>query len=175
MNSIEEFDSIVRASLESLALELKGNEWKGRREREVISLFCFGHLLKYCQAGSVLSDPTQIGIEVAVPQIDNHRALAGRAPQKRQVCKDVVIWPKARMVSWDDDGRATVRPRCVIEWKHNEKRISLYDIQWLREFSALSSSFVGFAVCTRRPPREFTLSCTRVFNGELQKHWLHIA
>ena len=77
MNAISELDSIASRSLTSLARELSGGNWNGRREREVVSLFCFGHLLRQCTLGGVLHDPAQISIEVAVPQITGQRDLNG--------------------------------------------------------------------------------------------------
>lgn len=104
---IAQIDEIVKLSLTTLAEDIASG-WTGRREREVVSLFCFGHLLRHCRPGSFLSDPTQIGIEVAVLQIPSQTALTGKAGSKEQVCKDIVIWPKARMTCWDDAGRPTV-------------------------------------------------------------------
>jgi hypothetical protein len=173
MSRIGEIDSIVRASLESLARELKVGEWKGRREREVVSLFCFGHLIEHCRPNTVLHDRTQIAIEVAVPQIDGQRQLTGKVGKKSQVCKDIVIWPRPRMVAWDDSGLATVPPSSVIEWKHNEANVSTDNVNWLRQFSARHRGFVGYAVCTKLPAREFALSCTRVVAGKAEK-WLRI-
>lgn len=174
MSGLDDLEAAVRASLESLADELKAGEWRGRREREVVSLFCLGHLIRRCRPGSALFDPAQISIEVAVPQIDGQRELTGRSHSKSQVCKDIVIWARPRMVAWDGEGVASVPPMSVIEWKHNESRVSEYDMSWLREFSALHSDFVGYAVCTNNPARSFTLSCTRIANGRAYERWLHI-
>jgi hypothetical protein len=164
-----ELDEIIRISLGSLGHDLRGEHWKGRREREVVSLYCFGHLLRCCRAGAVLHDPTQITIEVAVPQVG-----AGQR-RKDQVCKDIVLWPAARMVTWDDAGIASVNPLSVIEWKHNEPAVYEHDVQWLTQFSESRPNFVGYAVCSNRPARGFVLSCTRVALGERQDRWFHLA
>ena len=175
MTTIAQIDAIVAQSLQSLARELSGGAWKGRREREVISLFCFGHLLSHCRPASLLYDPAQLAIEVAVPQIPGQRGLTGKPGNKTQVCKDIVIWPQPRMTCWDNDGKATVRPLSVIEWKHNEKAVPTYDMSWLCAFSSEHPEFIGYAVCTRHPAQGFTLSCTRVFLGQHTDRWLHIS
>jgi hypothetical protein len=82
LSTIEQLDAVVRESLVSLAAELGGGFWKGQREREVVSLFCFGHLLPRCKPGLVLHDPTQLSIEVAVPQIGGQRGLTGKEHDK---------------------------------------------------------------------------------------------
>lgn len=128
MTTIDQIDTIVAQSLQSLAHELSVGAWKGRREREVVSLFCFGHLLRHCRSASLLYDPAQLAIEVAVPQILGQRGLTGKVRSKAQVCKDIVIWPQPRMTCWDNDGKATVYPLSVIEWKHNEKAVSTGDL-----------------------------------------------
>jgi hypothetical protein len=165
---IAELDSIVTQSLEALALELASGAWKGRREREVVSLFCFGHLVGQCRPLSALHDPAQIAIEVAVPQI------AGIPGSKLQVCKDIVIWPRPRMACWDDSGKATLRPLCIIEWTHNEGETSDDDTSWLQKFSVDSPGFVGFAVGTNQTASPFTISCNRMFAGQRIDRWVHI-
>ena len=172
-DTITQVDSMVRRSLESLAQELLRGDWKGRREREVVSLFCFGHLVQKCAPGSVLHDPSQISIEVAVPQISGQTDLTTKAANKAQVCKDIVLWPRPRMVAWDDLGKAMVSPMSILEWKHNEGAVSDYDVSWLCHFSAERPDFVGYAVCSNLPAKGFTLSCTRVVLGQREDRWLH--
>jgi hypothetical protein len=165
-------DPNIRSALTSLASDLPG-EWAGRRERELVSLFCFGYLIRQCTADSFLHDPTQIGIEVPVPQIKGQMALTGHESAKSQVCKDIVIWPRPRMTCWDDSGLPTVTPASIIEWKHNEKDVSDYDAQWLTEFSTGRPDFMGYAVCTHdKSFTDFRLSCSRIANGQVEHRWL---
>lgn len=172
---IAEMDSLMQLTLPSLIEEVSAPHWTGRREREVVSLFCFGHLLHQCRPGTFLHHPTQIGVEVAVPQVPGQTALSKKATSKGQVCKDIVIWPQPRMTCWNAAGEATVRPVSIIEWKHNQSKVSVIDVKWLTEFSTGSADFVGYAVCTNRPNvRGFRLSCTRVFRGQVQPRWLFI-
>src|SRR5690349_24988368 len=107
-----EIDTLVRSSLASLLEEIRKPSWRGRRERELVSLFCFGHLAAHCRAHGFLHDLGQIGIEVAVPQIPGQRALTGADSSKHQVCKDIVVWPGRAMTCWGIDGRPSVRPAC---------------------------------------------------------------
>lgn len=173
-DSIAQLDEIMRQSLNALSEEISGSGWNGHREREVVSLFCFGHLVGHCVSGAVLYDPAQISMEVPVPQIRGQTGLTKAATSKDQVCKDIVLWPRPRMVTWDNERKASVSPLSVVEWKHNSGRVSDYDVRWLREFSTQTSDFVGYAVCTNRPARRFALSCTRVTGGQIAERWLHI-
>lgn len=76
---LNELDSVIRSSLASLVQELTGSPWRGRREREIVSLFCFGHLAEQVKPHSFLRDLAQIGIEVPVPRtakdLQGHRYL----------------------------------------------------------------------------------------------------
>src|SRR5437879_4179613 len=161
--------------MSSLVQDLSANDWTGRREREVVSLFCFGHLLGKCTRDRFLHDVTQISIEVAVPQVTGQIGRTGKTTSKDQVCKDIVIWPRPRMTCWDSEGKPTIRPTSIIEWKHNEGVLSGYDVDWLREFSGGTGNFVGYAVSTNYGrPHNFRLSCTRIYDGEAQSEWLLI-
>jgi hypothetical protein len=62
-----ELDGTVRECLLSIFDEISPAEWRGR-EREIVSRFCFGHLIKSY-------DRERIGIEVAVPQLSKEVLL----------------------------------------------------------------------------------------------------
>jgi hypothetical protein len=172
---IDQIDTLIGASLTSLVDDISSPEWSGKREREIVSLFCFGHLLRQIRPSSFLCDPTQIAIDVAVPQVLGQAHLSGKLTSKGQVCKDVVIWPRPRMTCWDASGRPTIRPASILEWKHNEGEVSCYDVEWLQAFSAETEHFVGYAVCTNSfRTQSFRLSCTRVCAGNSQSGWLLI-
>jgi hypothetical protein len=168
-------DAIIRSALTSLIEDISAGDWTGRREREVVSLFCVGHLIQRVRPDTFLHDLRQISIEVPVPQVTGQVSRTGKPSSKTQVCKDVVIWPKPRMTCWDGNGKPTVRPTSIIEWKHNEGDVFAYDVDWLREFSMGSEDFVGYAVSTnQRDSHPFRLSCTRVYGGETQSQWLFV-
>ena len=63
---IDEIDEIIRASLMGFVEDVFRSSWKGR-EREAVSLYVLGHLQKQCGKDKILREPTQIGIEAAVP------------------------------------------------------------------------------------------------------------
>lgn len=170
----ESLELVIRSSLESLHLQVSQEGWTGRREKEMVSYFCFGHLLDRCRPGSFLYDPRQIGIEVAVPQIAGQTVLSGKESQKPQVCKDIVFWPEPGRTCWDPNGRATVYPSSIIEWKHNVSAKSDYDKQWLIQFSQAAPGFVGYRVTTELKDGPFELCCDRVQDGEVQEGWLKL-
>ena len=167
-------DLVLENAFSSLANTFQ-DTWNGKREREIVSLFCFGHLIHQCKPKSFLHDPTQIGIEVPVPQIESQLSLSGLTSAKTQVCKDIVIWPHPRMTCWDNSGLPTIAPTGVIEWKHNKKRVSNYDVQWLIKFSQNRPDFVGYVVCTQdKSFRDFRLSCSRILGGRVEHQWIFI-
>ena len=161
-----DLDNDIRASLASFVDDVFTNNWRGR-EREAISVYAFGHLVPRCGDGRLLRSPTQIGIEVAVPQIPGGSA-------KRQVCKDLVLWSEPGQTCWDAAGHPTIYPMAIMEWKANRGSISLDDIGWLESYSKRRPSFVGFATCLDLKAREFRLACARVESGHANRDWLRL-
>jgi hypothetical protein len=105
MRRLEALEWVVKQSIEDFFNAVVRDEWRGR-EREVVSLYAFEFLASRA-GGSGLRSPAQIGIECAVPQV--------LANGKRQVCKDLVIWPEPRMTVRDEDGRPTRTPSLIVE------------------------------------------------------------
>lgn len=159
-------DVLIRDSLTEFVESVSASSWRGR-EREAVSLFAFGHLVPRCGPGSILESPTQIGIEVAVPQHPGARA-------KRQVCKDLVLWPCSAMTCWDERGRPTRRPIAILEWKTQGRMAAAFDVEWLTRFSQTASSFVGYSLRFDRTARAFRLSCTRIHAGNVTPDWLRL-
>lgn len=157
-------DSVVRSAAESFAAELRATGWYGR-ENETVNLFILRHLLRECQPGRVLHDPAQIGIEVAVPQLPG-------ANRKRQVRKDLVIWPTPGMTCWNERREPTVRPLSIIEWKVRRREMSAQDLDWLVEFSRDDRAFVGYAFLAWPRGGASMLHCARVFDGIVDPDWL---
>lgn len=158
-------DGLICRSLTAFAADVlsRGSSWRGR-ERENISLYAFGYLIQQCEPGGVLHDPTQLGIEVAVPQFRG----AGKKPQ---VCKDLVIWPTPRMTVWYDAGSPANRPLSILQWKAGEAPDSDVDIVWLKRFSRGADSFVGYSICFIRGNR---VTVARIRNGIVGKGWLNL-
>jgi hypothetical protein len=149
--------------MNDLARWLSKSNWRGR-ERELISLFAFGYLQRHCKPRTVLRDPTQIGIEVAVPQLPRRGA-------KAVVCKDLVIWPKPAMTVWDADRKPSHDPLAILEWKVGQKKGRPADIDWLSAYSAHRPDFVGFSVfCALGPPVVLDVALVRL--GQVSHGWL---
>lgn len=165
-------DEPVHSALTAFANNTLDETWSGQREREAVSLFAFGALLNQIDSAGPLKDPTQIGLEVPVPQVTLEDEDGQR--KKNQVCKDVVIWPEPRMTCWDTDGNPTRTPAAVIEWKFDRASIYQYDVEWLNTFTSKYSDCVGYAVTANPPGSKFILSCTRVADGKEQPKWIYI-
>jgi len=165
-------DKSIRSALRNFADEELDGSWSGRREREAVSLFAFGALIEQVDTDSMISSSTQIGLEVPVPQV----TLDGEngSNNKNQVCKDLVIWPEARMTCWDNNQSPTVPPMVIIEWKFDRASIYDADVSWLKAFTEEYPNCVGYAVTANQPSSRFTLSCTRVSATQTQSKWLHI-
>lgn len=172
---VTELDAIVEASLCSFYRDIC-SEWCGR-ENEAVNLYALGHLAKQVRPGTILSDLTQIGIEVAVRQLPKCTEHPGR---RNTVRKDLVIWPTAGMNLWKANLPHN-EPLAVMEWKVNHyfnravhqqnRREHLQDVQWLRETSQRlgNSDFIGYAVLLEnlRSPR--LLTCVRIHAGADQQ------
>ncbi len=158
MDALEE---LIAESLREFTAFIIRTGWRGR-EREAVSLYAFGFLVPRCRPDGVLREPTQIGLDVAVPQ------LPGPA-RKALVCKDLVIWPEPAGNCWDEAGKTTRKPIAVLEWKARTESISTYDEQWLQEFSAESPTFVGFAISIHPRGTATTLTASRVRGGVLTR------
>ena len=167
-------DDIIRDSLVAFALEALEGPWTGRREREAISLYAFGFLLKQVKRDGVLNDPAQIGIEFPVPQVVSSVEMngIGRRREKLQVCKDLVIWPRPAMTCWDQAGQPNVSPIAILEWKFGVETTSRHDLEWLKAFSRNRPEFTGFAISANRPGASFLMKVAKVTGGEAYPDWL---
>ncbi|MBZ5678920.1 MAG: hypothetical protein LAO24_02315 [Acidobacteriia bacterium] len=173
---ISELDSIVEQSLRSFYSEICSLGWCGR-EREMVSLFALGHLAQHCYPNGPLR-LTQMGIEVAVPQLPGER-------KKKDVCKDLVIWPEDKMTCWNDKFDLCREPMAVLEWKANyvknsrdhakNRREHESDIQWLRDTSnrIVACDFVGYAVLIESACSPKELTCVRICRGK-DERWIKI-
>ena len=173
--AVRSLEDVLQLSIRSLYKDVSQPTWLGR-EREIVSLFVFSHLLPLCSKGSIIADPGQIGIEVAVPQVKNGARV------ERDVCKDLVIWPQPKMTCWE---KTRPYPLAVVEWKTlnindkprtRQQKLQEYelDICWLRDTSLLSSGFTGFAVLISQDPGNVEIECARVRQGEVECGWLSL-
>ena len=111
--SQEELESIIKTSLREFIKGINAEKWVGR-ENEAVNVFVFSYLLKKIKDGAILFNPGQIGIEVAVPQINFNKE---KSKNKRQVRKDLVIWEKPFMTCFNKDKKPENYPIAVLEWK----------------------------------------------------------
>jgi hypothetical protein len=170
-------DRVVQDALQRLVTDLSTTPWRGR-ERELVSLFAFEHLIA---AGASIQPPMrpgQIGIEVAVPQHPPH----GGKRRHPDVCKDVVIWPEPRMTTWKAAGEPKQYPLAVIEWKTlnnvgvresaSKKRKELErDIAWMCAATVQSPQLRGYCVWANLGEEQRRLSCTPVARGRAETPW----
>jgi hypothetical protein len=71
---VAEIDRIVDLSLRQLAADTHVCSWRAK-ERDWVNYFAHRYLIGYCADGGILRDPTQIGIEVGVPQPRNTKSV----------------------------------------------------------------------------------------------------
>ena len=164
MSKIGSLDSLIRESLLALVEHVARHDWHGR-EREIVSLYAFGFLVPRCRPGGLLQQPTQIGLDVAVPQLPGE----GR---KALVCKDLVLWAEPEGTCWDKEGNATKTPLAILEWKAGTALNSRYDEEWLLEYSVMVKNFSGYSVSINPKGTQTTLSVSLARNGVINKGWI---
>jgi len=128
--------------------------WRGK-EHDCVNLFAHKFLFARVSPAGPVFDPTQIGIEAAIPQ-------GAGLGIKQAVRKDLVIWPKPGMTTWNREWKAEYFPMAVIEWKARRKKsqhplIFPYDLDWITKYSLLRQDFIGCCATV-----DFTGSTTRV-------------
>ena len=156
-------ERILHATLTAFAQTVLTGTWYGK-EREAVSYYAFGFLAKACQQGTPLFDPGQLAIEGRIP------ATAGHT--KKQVCKDLVIWPKSGMNCWECR-EAIHLPLAIMEWKVNSREFFNYDIQRLQEYTAEYKDLLGIAV-TFNVKLKQALRAARVVDGVVNEEWLAV-
>ena len=128
--------------------------WRGK-EHDCVNLFVHKFLFSRVTLAGPISDHTQIGIETAIPQ-------GSGIGKKQAVRKDLVIWPRPEMTTWNNEWTAVNFPIAVIEWKARRKKsrtpaIFPYDLDWVTRYSLLREDFIGCCATV-----DFTEPKTRV-------------
>ena len=173
-------DLAVSTALETFFEDLHDQPWHGR-ERELVSLFAFGHLVPAATPPHGPFAPSQLGIEVAVPQL---KTVGGRRT-KPDVCKDLVVWSQPRSTCWKEPGDNSRYPLAVLEWKslnnvgRRERRSQKLrehegDLAWLSATSRLVSPFIGYAILVDLAGPGISLQCSRVESGLVVSQWLSL-
>ena len=99
------------------------------------------------------------------------------------MCKDLVVWPKAKMTAWSSDGQLSHHPLAIMEWKvvhrfnvrraENIRKEHVSDVAWLQEKSKRNEISVGYAVLVECVPGQNTvLRCTKVSGDDTDHRWL---
>jgi hypothetical protein len=170
MKEVKEIDAIIKKSLQYFLEGINTKKWIGR-ENEAVNLFVFSYLVKEIKPNSILFDSGQIGIEVAVPQINS---TDERNKQKTQVRKDLVIWGKPFMTCWDEKKNPTNCPISILEWKFmgfrekqkNRKKGFEKDIKWLKDFSRDKVDFVGYAILLDISSGQYKIKAVKIYRGK---------
>lgn len=171
----------IREAFHALHADLSAGTWYGR-EREVVSLFVLAHLLPRLVAPLGSLHASQLGIEVAVPQIPT----PGHRRVRPDVCKDVVIWPSPRMTCWRSPRENVQYPSVILEWKTrnntwprtsllNFERAHGRNVAWLQKFVRVApESFVGYAVMLDLVPTTPALRVVEVTSERTNESWLSL-
>ncbi len=155
---IATFERLFRAALKSLLRDLADAPWYVR-EREVVNLFVFGHLIPQFQDEKL--DIGQVGIEVPVQKFpESSKAKLGKYA-------DIVVWLHNKATVW-----LTCKPLVHIEWKNiscREKNPSELERQHKQDICDLKRDrqfvCVSYAVLTDQRDRHVELRCTRIADG----------
>ena len=156
------FEGLFRAALESLLPDLADAPWYVR-ERDVVNLFVFRHLVLQFQDAKL--DIGQIGIEVPV------QVLPESPKEKSGVYADIVVWPHNKATAW-----RTCKPFARIEWKNiscrakkatHLEREHQKDIEHLNDNCQLAS--VGYALLTVRQGGFVEIRCKRIADGQVSE------
>jgi hypothetical protein len=133
-------DKIIEKSLKELSNYLSSSDWYGR-ENEIVNLFAHKFLWNNFD-DDILQMPIQIGIEVAIKQVQSSTTKS-----KNLVRKDLVIWPKEYQTVWSKEQGQYNAPLAIVEWKVNSQRKCSYDIDWLKEFTTVYPDVIGYSAC----------------------------
>jgi hypothetical protein len=185
-NPTSTFERLFRAALDSLLPDLADSPWYVR-EREVVNLFVFRHLIPQFQTENL--DIGQLGIEVPVlklPTITKANSskseeleigqldmgvpvLKTPKPLKEKLGKnaDIVVWPHTRATVW-----RTCKPLVHIEWKNiscREDNPHDLELQHEGNIRLLQHSqrlvCVSYAVLTDQRDKHISLRCVRIMDG----------
>jgi hypothetical protein len=160
------FDELFRAALKTLLDDLASAPWYVR-EREVVNLFVFGHLVREFQNADL--DIRQISIEMPVLKLprDSDTNLLPQSMKPREArgkYADIVVWPHMMGTRW-----LTCKPLVHIEWKNiscreenpgNLERGHSKDIRALKHNQSLVC--MSYAVLTDQRDRRVNIRCTRI-------------
>jgi hypothetical protein len=149
----------IDAALSDLGQFLRESEWYGR-ENELVNLFAHAFLVGRPGPGGPVP-ATHLGIEVAVKQL---KEIDG----KDVVRKDLVIWSKPNQTLWRNREPLNT-PVAVVEFKRNNEKECLPDLEWLAAFTKANAGVLGYSVCGFINERR-GISFTRFMDGTRRFH-----
>lgn len=132
----------LKDSLLSFYQDVALNQWRGR-EREAVSHFVTGHLSQQVGSCAEFNHLSQAVIEGALAQWPDS--------DKKHVNKDLLLWSKPGMTTWNREWVAQHTPVAVLEWKvHRPKSPFRYyhphDVEWLQWFTRENPESFGLLV-----------------------------
>ncbi|MBV1881875.1 MAG: hypothetical protein KUG82_09595 [Pseudomonadales bacterium] len=164
-------ETIIKSSLSDFYSDVKVNKWIGR-EREAVSHFVTAHLINQVKKNTIFHSLSQAVIEGAVQQWD-------KTP-KKQVNKDLLIWPTPGMTTWNSKWESKHAPIAILEWKVHRKRKKFtsfhgHDVEWLEWFTKENKGTFGFVVALDILTDNVALNAGFVQNGKTNTEWLSIS
>ena len=105
---ISMIEAVVKNSLSDFHADVKISNWIGR-EREAVSHYVTAQLINQLEIGTQFHSLSQAVIEGAVKQWDK--------TSKKQVNKDLLIWPGPGMTTWNNEWEPEHIPLAILEWK----------------------------------------------------------
>jgi hypothetical protein len=157
-------EPLLHTTLTAYAHTILHTPWFGK-EREAVSYYAFGFLAKACAPGTLLHDPGQIAMEGSMP--------GGPLNTKKEVCKDLVIWPAPGANCWSPERKAVHYSLAVMEWKANSAAFFPYDLEHLASLTQQAPVMLGIAV-TFDARRKGVLRAARVVAGQVDEWWLEV-
>lgn len=164
MHYEEALERVLHSTLTAFGHHILHTPWYGK-EREAVSWYAFGFLAKACVQGGVLHDPGQLAIEGRIPGTRGH--------SKKQVCKDLVVWPEPGRNCWEGPENAVHVPLAVLEWKADRDTFHPDDLRKLQEYTAAYPELLGVAV-TFNAKRKRLLRAAKVWRGAVEEGWLEV-
>lgn len=156
--------STLRETLIAFAHSILRTPWYGK-EREAVSYYAFNVLAKATKPGTAFHDTGQLAMEGRMP--------GGPFNTKKQVCKDLVIWPAAGANCWNERRVAVHYPLAVMEWKANSSKLFPYDLEHLSSLTTHAPGMLGIAVTFDAKKKE-VLRAAKVLNGVVEEDWLEV-
>jgi len=127
---------------------------------------CLSKLVKNVGCCELFYDSAQISMETRVAQTLSDF----NSRQKKQVCKDLIIWRKPNQNYWSESNI----PLCIIEWKHNLLKPDNADINWLISFTRQDPECFGIALNVDTFPN-YSLQAVKIEKGNITDgKWINV-